>query len=205
MAPTPTIADAGALVVTPARVNIFAKSSARQDQIDPAAARPRGVFDDAAACHSTDEVSDRPTATSGHGGIPLGGAGPVRRLAFHLGAAAAVTGLIVAISLHPRNHGAAQAPAAPAVHQQRQRHAPHEANRQPRRPRVAKQRSQRKQRNAHRVARSTGATRRARRLPRRAPAASVPRLAPPHPGAHVAVPARPLPTRVAPGAPPEFM
>ena len=46
MATTPTITDAGALAVTPARVNIFAKPSARQDQPDPDARQPRGVFDD---------------------------------------------------------------------------------------------------------------------------------------------------------------
>ena len=60
MATTPTITDAGALAVKPARVNIFAKPSAPQDQTDPAARQPRGIFDDAAACHSTDEVTDRP-------------------------------------------------------------------------------------------------------------------------------------------------
>ena len=79
MATTPTITDAGALAVKPARVNIFAKPSAPQDQTDPAARQPRGIFDDAAACHSTDEVTDRRAAPSAHGGGRLGGAGALRR------------------------------------------------------------------------------------------------------------------------------
>ena len=74
MATTPTITDAGALAVTPARVNIFAKPSAPQDQTDPAARQPRSVFDDAAACHSTDDVTDRRAAPSAHGSGRLGGA-----------------------------------------------------------------------------------------------------------------------------------
>ena len=82
MATTPTITDAGALAVTPVRVNIFAKPSAPQDQTDPAARQPRSVFDDAAACHSTDEVTDRPAASSAHGSGGLGGAGALRRSAY---------------------------------------------------------------------------------------------------------------------------
>ena len=102
MATTPTITDAGALAVTPARVNIFAKPSAPQDQTDPAARQPRGVFDDAAACHSTDEVTDRPAAPSARGGGRLGGAGALRRSAYLIAVAAAAAGLIVAIPLQPR-------------------------------------------------------------------------------------------------------
>jgi hypothetical protein len=202
MATTPTITDAGALAVTPARVNIFAKPSARQDQTDPAARRPRGVFDDAAACHSTDKVTDRPTAPSAHGSGRLGGTWVLRRSTYLIALAAAAAGLIVAISLQPGSHGAAEAPAPPAVRQQREPHASHEPNRQSSRPRVAKQR---RQRTAHRAARSTSATRRGRRPRPPAPGPSVSHVASPPPGAHPAVPVRPLPTRVAPDAPPEFM
>jgi hypothetical protein len=202
MATTPTVTDAGALAVRPVRVNIFAKPSAPQDQTDPAARQPRSVFDDAAACHSTDEGTDRPAASSAPGGGRVGGTWAFRRSGYLIALAAAAAGLIVAIPLQPGSHGAAQAPPPPALRQQRQPHASHEPNRQSSRPRIPEQR---RQRQAHRAARSTSATRRDRRPRPPAHAPSAPRLAPAGPGPHVAVPARPLPTRVAPDAPPEFM
>jgi hypothetical protein len=202
MATTPTITDAGALAVTPARVNIFAKPSAVEDQPAPAARQPRSVFDDAAACHSTAEGTDRPAAASAPGGGRLGGTWVLRRSAYLLALAATAAGLIVAISLQPGSHGAGEAPPPPAVRQQREPHAFHEPNRQSSRPRVPEQR---RRRQTHRAARSSGATRRDRRPRPPGHAASAPRLAPAGAAPHVAVPARPLPTRVAPDAPPEFM
>jgi hypothetical protein len=203
MATTPTITDAGALAVRPPRVNIFAKPNARQGQTDPAR-QPRGIFDDTAACHSTDAVNDRHAAPSAHRSGGLGRARAGRRLAYLVPVAAAVASLIV-VWCSPRSHSTAPAPAASPVHQQPRPHAPHGTERRPARQRVAKHRSQRTQHNAHRFARSTAAKRRGRRLTQPAPTPSVGRLASPRPSPHVAVPARPLPTRVAPDAPPEFM
>ena len=204
MATTPTITDAGALAVTPARVNIFAKPSAPQDQTDPAARQPRGVFDDAAACHSTDEGTDRRAAPSAPAAVASVARGALRRQRLphcpgsgrcephrrHLvapgeprrGRGTGATGPSPAATTarFPRGQpailSAARTQATQAAHSARI-----ESRARPARP-----------------AASGGCRSQPRHRARRA-------LASPRPAPHVAVPARPLPTRVAPDAPPEFM
>ena len=206
MATTPTITDAGALAVTPARVNIFAKPSAPQDQTDPAARQPRG------------DLRRRR-------GLPQHRRGHRSPLPLHPRTAAVASVARGALRRqrlphcpgsgrcepHRRHPVAARGATARPRHRRHrpfassdQPHASHEA--QPatvsaaRRQATQAAHTRRVESRARpaRPAASGGRRRQPRRRARRA-------LASPRPGPHVAVPARPLPTRVAPDAPPEFM
>jgi hypothetical protein len=202
MATSPTSADGGALTVRPPRVNIFAKADAAHDEGDPAARRPRGVFDTAAACASGDEVTERFAAPSRHRGGGLGGAALRRRAVYVAALAAAATSLTFEISTHTRGGRAANAPAA-AERQPQPSRVRREPDQRTSRPRVAERRKRRKRVRRHRRTHAPRPTRRGPAPVRPAPAA--PRLMSPRPGPRVPAPARPLPTRVAPDAPPEFM
>jgi hypothetical protein len=203
MAISPTSADSGALTVRSPRVNVFAKPAALQGEENPAARGPRGVFDAAAACASGEEVTDRFAAPSEHRGGGLGGAALLRRAVYVAALAAAAASLTFAISTHTRGDRAANVPVA-VVRQPRPSRVRREPDQRTSRPHVAERRKRRKRVRRHRLD-----ERMPRPTPRDAapvrPAPAAPRLPSPRPGPRVPAPARPLPTRVAPGAPPEFL
>jgi hypothetical protein len=203
MATSSPTADRGALVVRPPRVNIFAKADAREEETAPDARR--GVFDDAAACPSADRLADRFVAASDdgtrrHGGVPAG-----RRLVCLVALAAATAGLIFAIAPQPRSHSAVAVPAAPSL-SHGQRGASHATERRSSPPRVSKHGRPRRHHTAARASRSSNSAHRRPRPPREVAPPSARHVAPPRRDPSVPAPTnQPVPKRVAPDAPPEFM
>lgn len=198
MATTHTTADGGAFAIRPARLNIFARPDADHGDTSPDTCRARGVFDDAAACRRVDELAGGFVAASDD----RGGASAPRRLAYLLALAAATAAVIIVMLPHPRSHSAVTAPAAPSLRDWQPPRAGLATQRRSARPRVGHHRRARTHHASARRERTTSSRLRSRRLLHRAPA---PRATSPVWRRSVPAPARPVPTRVAPDAPPEFM
>lgn len=201
MATTPITADGGTLAIRPARLNIFAKPNAGQGYTSPAARPPRGVFDEAAACRSANEVASGFVAASDDGAARRGGASGPQRLACLLALLAAIVAVIVAIPSHPRRDRAVTVPPPRSHRDGQQPRARPAARRRPTQPRVGHRRRARIRHVSSRAARATNSGLRSQR-PHHASAAPAT-----SPVLRRRVPAagRPVPSRVAPDAPPEFM
>lgn len=198
MATTPTAAGGGALAIRPARLNIFARPDAGHGDTSPSSRSPRGLFDDSATCRSVDELAGGFVGPSDD----RGGASAPRRLACLLALAAATATVVFTMLPHPRSHSAVPAPVAPSLRDWQQPRVGLAPRRRPARPRVGHHRRPRTHHASPRGERVTSSRLRSRRLLHHAPAA---RATSPLERRSVRAPARPVPTRVAPDAPPEFL
>jgi hypothetical protein len=202
MATAPTTADGGALAIRPARANIFAKPDAREAESSQEGHSSAGVFDDASACRSADELAHRfvPGSDARAG---LASVAARRRCAPLIALAAATSCVLIAIATHQRSHRAPSTPPPPSLRPSQQPRVSDasEGRRSPRR--THEHRGAKTHHRTHRPARSTGTT---RRTPTRLQHTPAPQLLQPRVGPGVSPPPpRAVPAPVPRAAPPEFM
>jgi hypothetical protein len=205
MATTPTTADGGALAITPARVNIFAKPAARQSETSRDANSSGRVFDDAAACRSADDLAD--CSIAGSDDRPgLRSVTAPRRRACLLGLAAATACLLAAIATHDGRHRAPSPPPLPSLRQSQEPRALHVSNRRPAPRRIRERRGPRPHHPTRRPTPSTSTTQRTPTRVRQTPAPNALHSVTPRGGPGASAPrTRAVPAPVPRAAPPEFM
>jgi hypothetical protein len=205
MATTPGTANTGALALKPPRVNIFAKPGAGEGGRVSRGPQPRSLFDAAAACSPCDGFIDRRCALASHGVDSLG-AKPRIGLVARLVTLTAIAGVIAAVAAQPRGSGTVDRPVAPSVQQPHPARTSGGSERRAPAASVTLHRPTRKNARSHRAARRRRTSHGGPRTPRLLPAATTPRVTPQRPApSSSSARTRPLPARVAPSAPPEFL